>query len=321
MGAIVPDLGALYGCLLLPWRTNVGLFRKSQVQPNSTDKLRRRNPNFVDPPNAAGVLRTRLIADLGQGERIAFWVCVNEAIISAPEYEELQNHFGTYYALEELQFALGITEQPDLPTFTTDTGAEVRLGLSWSPPVARSSLPLDVRLRDCFEVDEQPLGEIHGILKKGLSFWTLTYTNQAVYALSETDQKSERIPWTDVTEIRWRNYDLGIGQLAEGNVPSPTLHEFFNARYPHTWREFVEGLEECWVRNGDCTTVSYPLTETKSIRAHLFKLHGRVCVSHLPLADRHIYEEMKVEGRKTEIDSWVQTHTAGLLRGNFPESR
>ena len=140
--------------------------------------------------------------------------------------------------------------------------------------------------------------------------WTLTFTDSAIYALSEIGQQSKRIPWENLAEIRWNKFDLAFWEIQPTENDDSVLHEFFHIRFPHTWREFVVALEEAWLRNGIMKEIIYETSGNRSIHFCLFSVRDKLFGQYLPVADRQLYQELQAEGKVPEIEKWLETQRA-----------
>jgi len=285
----------------------MGLFKKSSRVSRSPVAPIRRQSNFLEPPNLPGLLRTRFVATLGNGHRVAYWVGAGEQIVSKFEYEfDTQDHFHSQHTDDELAYAMGITDEISKPVFQLTDGTSSQLWSDWNPRVARSQEPVQERISREFGLSETPCAVIHGILQKGLSIWTMTFTESAIYALSETGQQSIRIPWENLPQIRWANFDLGLGEIKPTDTAYTTLHEFFHIRFAHTWKPFVTLLEQTWLEKGITKKVLFSASGNRELRYYLNSVHNKGFGSHLLFDDRLLYSELRAEGKADEINNWLE---------------
>lgn len=289
----------------------MGLFKKTPRLSRISILPKVRRSNYLEPPNMSGLLRTNFVSTLGNGHRVAYWVGVGEQVISQYEFEfDTQDLLLSVDADKELAFALGVNDECIIPVFTHTVGTSSRISLAWNPPVARSQEPVQERILREFALNEEPLGVINGILQKGLSLWTLTFTDSAIYALSEIGQQSKRIPWENLAEIRWNKFDLAFWEIQPTENDDSVLHEFFHIRFPHTWREFVVGLEEAWLRNGVMKEIIYEASGNRCIHFCLFSVRDKLFGQYLPVADCQHYQGLQAEGKVPEIENWLDTQRA-----------
>ena len=287
------------------------------IQDERRKEVNGQRPNFLEPPNLPGLLRTRFVATLGNGHRVAYWVGVGQQVVSKFEYEfDTQDHFHSHHVDEELAFALGITDEINKPVFQLTDGTSSQLWSDWSPRVARSQEPVQERILREFGLSETPGAVINGILQKGLSIWTMTFTESAIYALSETGQQSKRIPWENLVEIRWNGFDLGLGEIKPSDTEYTSLHEFFHIRFAHTWKAFVVLLEEAWLTKGIIKKVSFNATGNRELSYFLISVHDRLFGQYLPVTSHDLYRELQTEGKVPEIEKWL-----GIQRNEFRVER
>jgi hypothetical protein len=288
------------------------------IQEKRRREVKGQRANFLEPPNLPGLLRTHFVATLGNGHRVAYWVGVGQQVVSKFEYEfDTQDHFHSHHVDEELAFAMGITDEINKPVFQLTDGTSSQLWSDWSPRVARSQEPVQERILREFGLSETPGAVINGILQKGLSIWTMTFTESAIYALSETGQQSIRIPWENLPEIRWANFDCGFGELKPTDAGYTTLHEFFHIRFADTWRPFVSILEQKWIQKGIIKMVSFIASEHQEIRFYLISVHDKLFGQHLLFDDRLLYQELKAEGKADEIEKWLEAEMTTFRTGRL----
>ena len=263
-------------------------------------------------------MRTHFVTTLGNGHRVAYWVGVGQQVVSKFEYEfDTQDHFHSQHTDEELAFAMGITDEINKPVFQLTDGTSSQLWSDWNPRVTRSQEPIQERISREFGLSETPGAIIHGILQKGLSIWTMTFTESAIYALSETGRESIRIPWENLAQIRWNSFDLGLGEITPADTGYDTLHEFFHIRFAQTWRPFVSLLEQTWFEKGIMEKVSFKATGNRELRYYLNSIHDKGFGIHLLFDDRLLYNELKEEGKSDEIEKWLEAEMTTFRIGRL----
>lgn len=267
----------------------------------------------VPPTDTPGLMQTPFIGVSDAG-RIAAWVGIGEQVLFDPEFDvDFSTSMILDAAFEDINFALGFVDTPPTFPFTTDDGTKVRIGITWSPPAARSTTPIKDRLREGFGDTSKPLATMYGVASKGMKLWTLCCTKNAIYALSESGLEPIVIDWADLTEIRWNGLDLSLGVMGPDEATYTRLHEFFQLRNTDAWEPFATALEQAWDSARPPVIITKDLGKDGVLHGHVHVVHERLFPLRMPFGDRPIYKAACDKGLKSDIDAWFQSETSAIV--------
>jgi hypothetical protein len=283
----------------------MGFFGKGSPPPRrptvDNKLLVRPFPSYPGPP----LINVPLVAKSPySGFRIAFWIGFGGQI--KEEFEDLNIRDYTVAAIEgrrDLEFALGITDSREEVSFTASDGGEFRFFVNWLTPVARSQTSIDERLKTEFDDPSAPISTFHGALhyENGtLNFWTLTITDNAIYALAETSENSVCVKWSDFVGLTWRDFDTTLAICdSEGFRFLP----YFNIRQKDTWRSFVLAVDQTHLKKHPPRIVKRTFGSEGTATLHLRIVNG-IKVASPPVEDKFLIDLISQSGYAKELKDW-----------------